>query len=191
MSELYELPDGWEWKTIEDLCEILDRLRKPISQRDRISGEFPYYGASGILDYIKDYIFDERLFLIGEDGAKWGANENTSFIADGKYWVNNHAHILQPKNFVNIHFIAHLMELCDYTIYISGAAQPKLTKENLMKILFLDVPLNEQNQIVDYLEKIEEKIAKAISLKQQEIEKLKECKTVLVDNVVTGKVKIN
>ena len=59
MSELYELPDGWEWKKLEELCEILDSKRKPISQKDRISGDYPYYGASGVLDYVHDYIFDE------------------------------------------------------------------------------------------------------------------------------------
>ena len=69
MRELYELPAGWEWTNLEEICEILDRLRKPVSQKDRISGQYPYYGASGILDYINEFLFDERLVLVGEDDA--------------------------------------------------------------------------------------------------------------------------
>ena len=88
----------WQNKKLGELCDILDNKRKPITQRDRISGEYPYYGATGILDYVQNYIFDERLVLIGEDGAKWGSGENTSFIADGKFWVNNHE--ASFKNFI-------------------------------------------------------------------------------------------
>ena len=171
MSELYELPDGWEWKTIEDLCEILDRLRKPISQRDRISGEFPYYGASGILDYIKDYIFDERLLLIGEDGAKWGANENTSFIADGKYWVNNHAHIMRPnKDLVIDSLLVYYLNTTDLNEYITGATVKKLNQQKLKSIMIPTPPLSEQQRIVSKLDLLFEKIDKSIALHQKNMD---------------------
>ena len=76
-----------------DVCDVLDSHRKPITKKDRIAGDIPYYGATGIVDYVKDYIFDERLVLLGEDGAKWGAGEPSAFLVEGKTWVNNHAHV--------------------------------------------------------------------------------------------------
>jgi len=87
-----------KWPLVElgELCEILDRLRVPIKKADREPGDIPYYGATGILDYVKDYIFDEDLVLIGEDGAKWGTGESTAYAISGKSWVNNHAHVLRP-----------------------------------------------------------------------------------------------
>jgi len=88
---------GWEIKTLGEICEVLDSKRKPITKRDRTAGEYPYYGATGILDYVHEYIFNEKLVLIGEDGAKWESGEWTAFIAEGKYWVNNHAHVIRPN----------------------------------------------------------------------------------------------
>ena len=97
------LPEGWEVKKLGEVCEILDNKRKPIRKKDRIPGPYPYYGATGILDYVKDFIFDDKLVLIGEDGAKWEAGENTSFIVEGKFWANNHIHILKPNNEIILH----------------------------------------------------------------------------------------
>src|SRR5690606_40632686 len=85
------LQHGWEIKKLGEVVDVLDNLRKPITKRDRVEGEYPYYGATGILSYVHNYIFSEKLVLIGEDGAKWASGDNTSFIAEGKYWVNNHA----------------------------------------------------------------------------------------------------
>ena len=171
MAELYSLPDGWEWKTIEELCEILDRLRKPISQKDRISGEYPYYGATGIVDYINNYIFDEKLLLIGEDGAKWGANENTAFIAEGKYWVNNHAHIMRPnKELVIDSLLIYYLNTTDLMEYITGATVKKLNQEKLKSINIPLPPLEEQKRIVAKLDILFEKIDKAIALHQKNID---------------------
>jgi type I restriction enzyme S subunit len=87
------------WPTVKlgDVCEVLDFKRKPITKKDRISGEIPYYGATGIVDYVEGFLFEEKLVLLGEDGAKWGASEPSAFIVEGKTWVNNHAHVLRPK----------------------------------------------------------------------------------------------
>lgn len=171
MSELYTLPDGWEWKTIEELCEILDRLRKPISQKDRSNGEYPYYGATGIVDYIDNYIFDERLLLIGEDGAKWGANENTAFIAEGKYWVNNHAHIMRPnKDLVIDSLLIYYLNTTDLMEYITGATVKKLNQEKLKSINIPLPSLEEQKRIVAKLDNLFAKIDKAISLHQKNID---------------------
>ena len=89
------MSENWQTHKLGELCEVLDSKRKPITKRNRVSGEYPYYGATGILDYVADYIFDEKLILIGEDGAKWGSGENSAFSAEGQYWVNNHAHVIR------------------------------------------------------------------------------------------------
>ena len=87
----------WKKKELGDICEILDKFRKPITKKNRVSGEFPYYGATGIVDWVDSYLFDETLVLVGEDGAKWAAGEKSAFLIEGKSWVNNHAHLLRPK----------------------------------------------------------------------------------------------
>ena len=88
----------WERRELGDICEILDKFRKPITKKHRVKGEFPYYGATGIVDWVDSYLFDETLVLVGEDGAKWAAGEKSAFIIEGKSWVNNHAHVLRPKS---------------------------------------------------------------------------------------------
>ena len=87
-----------KYLALGDIVEILDSKRRPISKKDRKHGPFPYYGATGIVDYIDGYIFDEELVLVGEDGAKWKSMDKTAFIIKGKTWVNNHAHVLKPNN---------------------------------------------------------------------------------------------
>ncbi len=112
-----------------EICDILDSKRKPITKRHRVSGKYPYYGATGILDYVGEYIFDERLVLIGEDGAKWGAGEKTAFIADGKYWVNNHAHVIRPhRDIILDNWIVFFFYLTDLTKYTTGLTVPKLNQ---------------------------------------------------------------
>ena len=94
-SRQAQLPEGWEMKKLGEVCDILDSKRKPITKRNRIAGEIPYYGATGVLSYVKDYLFDEKLVLLGEDGAKWECGDNSAFVIEGKTWVNNHAHVLR------------------------------------------------------------------------------------------------
>lgn len=115
---------AWGIKSLGKTCDILNNLRKPITGSNREKGIYPYYGASGIVDYVKDYIFDEQLLLIGEDGAKWGAFEKTAFIVKGKYWVNNHAHVLRTKT-VNDTFLENYIVMLDVAPFITGAAPPK------------------------------------------------------------------
>lgn len=91
------MTDYWKILPLGDLCDILDYRRKPVTKRDRKLGAYPYYGATGLLDYVDEFLFDEKLVLIGEDGAKWGAGENSAYIIEGKSWVNNHAHVLRPN----------------------------------------------------------------------------------------------
>ena len=93
-----------------EITEILDSKRKPVSKKDRNEGPYPYYGATGIVDYIDGYIFDEELVLVGEDGAKWKSMDNSAFIIKGKTWVNNHAHVLRPNNEILLKWIINLSD---------------------------------------------------------------------------------
>jgi len=100
-----DLPKGWEWKHLGDITECLDSKRIPITKNKREKGDVPYYGANGIQGHIKEYIFNEELLLIAEDGGSWGPNERCAYMISGKSWVNNHAHVLRMKNEILIKFL--------------------------------------------------------------------------------------
>jgi len=172
--------EKWEKKTIDETCEVLNNLRKPLTSNLREKGEFPYYGASGIIDYVKDFIFNERLLLIGEDGAKWGAYEKTAFIAEGKYWVNNHAHVLKPTGVVDTLLEKYLVKL-DISPFITGAAPPKLT---LGKLKSIPVPIpnskKEQQKIATCLSSLDE----VITAETEKLEILKDHKKGLLQNLL-------
>jgi type I restriction enzyme S subunit len=174
------MEDGdWKIKSINDLCDILNNLRKPISGSDRKKGDYPYYGASGIIDYVDEYIFDERLLLVGEDGAKWNAFENTAFLVKEKYWVNNHAHVLKPIKINDKLLESYLVKL-DLQPYITGAAPPKLTLGKLKNIP-IPVPENpqEQQKIASCLSSLDEVIA----VHSQKLATLKDHKKGLMQNL--------
>jgi len=143
----------WQIKKLGEVCEILDRLRKPITKKDRITGEYPYYGATGILSYVDSYIFSEKLVLIGEDGAKWQSGDNTAFIVDGKYWVNNHAHVIRPdRKIILDDWIVYYLNFSDLTSFITGVTVPKLNQEKMRDIDIPLPPLPEQKKIVEVLD---------------------------------------
>jgi type I restriction enzyme S subunit len=151
--------EAWHVTTLDSVCEVLNNRRKPITGNDRTPGPYPYYGASGIVDYVGDFIFDERLLLVGEDGAKWGAFEKTAFIAEGKYWVNNHAHVLKPFAASDT-LLENYLTMQDLSPFVTGAAPPKLT---LGKLKGIPVPLTpkpaEQQKIAECLSSLDELIA--------------------------------
>ena len=147
------MKEGWEYKKLGEVCEILDSRRKPITKNKRESGTIPYYGATGILDYVKDYIFDEKLVLLGEDGAKWGAGENSAYIIEGKSWVNNHAHALRPKRDLLVdEILVYYLNFSNLLPYITGVTVPKLNQEKMRSIEIPIGPVKEQQSIVDYLD---------------------------------------
>ncbi len=122
--------DDWEQRKLEDVVEFLDTMRKPLEGAKRVPGPYPYYGASGIVDYVEDYIFDEELVLLSEDGANiTDRNYPVCFLASGKYWVNNHAHVLRTKSGNEDYFICNSLERKDYKQYNTGMAMPKLNQE--------------------------------------------------------------
>ena len=125
----------WEQRKLEDTVEFLDTLRKPLEGAKRVRGPYPYYGASGIVDYVDEYLFDEELVLLSEDGANiTDRNYPVCFLASGKYWVNNHAHVLKVKRGNENNFICNSLERKDYTKYNTGMAMPKLNQETCRNI---------------------------------------------------------
>ena len=148
--------EGMEWKRLPDICENLDRRRKPVTASNRTFGPYPYYGASGIVDYVSSYIFDGNYLLISEDGANLLArNTPIAFSISGKNWVNNHAHVLKFQNMFTQKYIEYYINMIDVSQYVSGGAQPKLNQENLNKILIPIPPLPEQQRIISILDKFE------------------------------------
>lgn len=148
-----EVLSNYEVVELGDLVKVLDKKRKPLKKADRVEGEFPYYGATGVIDYVNDYIFDEQLVLIGEDGAKWDVGEATAFIAKGKYWVNNHAHVVKPhRDRIYDVFLTHVLNFMDITPFITGVTVPKLNQANLLKIQIPLPPIEVQQEIVAELE---------------------------------------
>lgn len=161
MSELVleknnDLPQGWKFSTLEDITENHDGKRIPISAklREGIKGKYPYYGASGIIDYVNKSLFDGKYLLIGEDGANLLARKTPiAFIVNGKFWVNNHAHVLTTLGDIPLEFLSYFINSIDLSNWISGTAQPKLNQTNMNKISIPLPPLNEQKRIVEEIEK--------------------------------------
>jgi len=143
----------WPMVRLGEVCEILDHLRKPVKKADRNKGEYPYYGATGIVDYVDKYIFNEKLVLVGEDGAKWESGEKTAFIVTGKYWVNNHAHVLRPdRTKILDELLVEFLNNMDLSLYITGITVPKLTQQKLKQIQIPLPPIEVQKQIVAELD---------------------------------------
>lgn len=151
---------------------------------------FDYYGASGVIDKVENYLFDDELLLIAEDGANLVLrNLPLAIIAKGKFWVNNHAHILKPTR-GNIIYLAHLLESLNFKPWISGAAQPKLTQNRLMSILIAVAPPAEQDAIVLHADRQTQPLTVTISRLEREIDLLREYRTRLIADVVTGKLDV-
>lgn len=152
-----EFPE-WVEKKLGDCVDILDKQRKPIESKERANrkGKYPYYGASGIIDYIDDYIFEGESILLGEDGANIiNRNSRLAYIASGKYWVNNHAHIMKAINGNLNYYICEYLESLDYSKKCAGSAQPKLTQE-IVRDLDMNLPCKEEQQkIADCLSNLD------------------------------------
>ncbi len=188
------VPENWLVLPVKRALRFLDFRRVPLSAEERglRQGHYPYYGASGIIDYIDDYIFDESLVLVAEDGANL-VNRSTpvAFSASGKYWVNNHAHILKPYEGQEIAYWAARLEVEDMTPLITGSAQPKLTAEALGQLkISMPVNPNERKAINDYVLAISSKYEERMLEVRQTIEFVQERKTALITAAVTGQIDV-
>lgn len=164
--------DECDWFSLPMISENCDRKRKPIKGSKREKGIYPYYGASGIVDYVKDYILDGEYLLISEDGANLVArNTPIAFSIEGKNWVNNHAHVVKFNSLNDQRFVEYYFNSIDLTPWISGGAQPKLNQENLNKILIPYPSVERRNIIVDTLKSFEaliSNIKQEIELRQKQ-----------------------
>lgn len=181
-TELGVIPEDWDVLPLSAIAEFLDGKRRPVKDSDRakMQGSIPYYGASGIVDYVNDYLFDEELILLGEDGENiLSRNTRLAFRVSGKSWVNNHAHVLRPRQGIDIDFLAEFLESRDFAQYNTGTAQPKLNKLICSGIPVLRPPIAEQKAIAAalsdmdaLLDGLDRLIAKKRDLKQAAMQQL-------------------
>lgn len=142
-------PKGWPVKPFGELVTNQDGRRKPVKASDRAErkGKYPYYGASGIIDYVEEYLFDETALLVGEDGANLLARSTPiAFLAHGKYWVNNHAHVVTENGKADLNYLCVALNLRDLTDYVTGSAQPKLNQANMNRMQIPVPPLSLQKE---------------------------------------------
>ncbi len=189
-GRLGAVPLGWKVGTVREACEVLDHLRRPVKKEDRAAmrGVYPYYGACGIVDYVSSYLFDGTFILFGEDGENLVSRKlPQAFLVNGKFWVNNHAHILTTKNPHNITFICAQLQAGDYRPFVYGSAQPKMNKTDLLRIRLLLPPAEEQCRIAEQLSAVESLIA----AKQSKIAALQRLKKSLMQNLLTGRLRLS
>ena len=147
---------GYCFVTLDEISQNCDNKRKPIVSTSREKGKIPYYGASGVVDYVNDYIFDGDYLLISEDGANLTARVTPiAFSISGKTWVNNHAHVLKFDEYATRRYVELYLNSIDLSYYITGAAQPKLNKKNLNSIPIPLPTLNKQKEIVEILDRFD------------------------------------
>lgn len=190
---LGEIPAHWDVMPVKRELRNLNTRRVPLSSTERglmTTREYDYYGASGVIDKVDDYLFDGDYLLIAEDGANLVLrNLPLAIVAKGKFWVNNHAHILAPIAGV-LDFYDGVLESVDYRPWISGAAQPKLTQDRLMNIEIPVPPVTEQRAIADHIRCETSRAQNIVARHRQEIELMQEYRTRLISDVVTGKLDV-
>ena len=186
---LGDVPEHWEISRVKTEFLSFNHRRVPLSSVERGAmsmRQYDYYGASGVIDQVGDYLFDDELLLIAEDGANLVLrNLPLAIIARGKFWVNNHAHILKPRR-GNLEYLSIVMERLDYTPWISGAAQPKLTQDRLMSISIAVPPRSEQDEIIARSKAQTSELTLTITRARRQIELVQEYRTRLIADVATG-----
>ncbi len=180
--------EGWVEKTVDQISTNLDSKRIPITKSDRKSGKYPYYGASGIVDYVADYIFDGDALVVSEDGANLLMRSTPiAFSVSGKYWVNNHAHILKFENMVTQRFVEFYLESIKLDEYIRGAAQPKLTQKALNSIpISIPKSVTERAKIVERIELLSGETRRLESLYERKLAVLEKLRKSLLDQAFSG-----
>lgn len=184
----FEIPASWDIVSIDGACENLDRDRIPVKQakREEMQGDIPYYGASGIIDYVDDYLFDDDLILLAEDGENLlSRNLPISFKISGKAWVNNHAHVLKPREEFDIDYLVEYFERLNYEPFVTGSAQPKLTQTNMDMLSVPKPPEEEQAEISSILTSVSDQKNRSEHYKEQ----LQRLKQGLMQDLLSGNVR--
>lgn len=185
LSKAMEPKEEWEKKRLPDISENLDSIRVPVTKKNRTEGKYPYYGASGIVDYVDDYLFDEDLLCISEDGANLLMRTYPIvFPISGKVWVNNHAHVLRFENMITQRYVEYYIEGLKLDEYITGAAQPKLTQKALNSIpINIPASISEQQYIVARLDTLSANLREFEEIQRKIIAECDALKQVLLRKV--------
>ena len=186
----FELPDGWAWTRFSAITINRDSERKPISsaQRTDVAKIYDYYGASGKIDKIDRYIFNERLLLIGEDGANLVTRSKPiAFFAEGQYWVNNHAHCIDSTDKFILEYLCFYINAISLEKYVTGSAQPKMTQDNMNSILIPLPPYNEQKRMSQHLNEMMSIIDNIENEKEDALELVSKAKSTILDLAIRGK----
>lgn len=196
-DNLPELPKSWKWMTLENCVDILDSKRIPVNSRkrkERIAGKpeselYPYYGATGKVGWIDDYLFDEELVLLGEDGAPFlEPAKSKAYIIKGKSWVNNHAHVLRAIDGITLNrFLCHYLNIFDYSDYLTGTTRLKLNQSRMKKISVPIPPLAEQHRIVDKVEEFFSKLDAGVKSLKKAKAQLKRYRQSVLKSAMEGK----
>lgn len=161
---------------LEDCCEILDSMRVPITSSNRVEGPYPYYGANGIQDHVAEYIFDDELVLLAEDGGNFGSKERPiAYRVSGKCWVNNHAHVLKPKASIDVDYLCYSLMFYDVGGMVNGATRQKLTQAAMRQMLIPKRSIEDQQYIVKLLRKV-------VTIKEERKQQLEE-----LDNLIKAR----
>ena len=183
-----EIPAHWEISHLRYFCECLDGKRIPLSAENREAkqGRIPYWGANSVIDHINEWIFDEPLVLVGEDGAPFNdRTRSVAFFVNEKVWVNNHIHVLRCRKELRPEFLVHILNSVDYNNFISGSTRDKLTQQKLLDIPIQLAPATEQTAIVQYLDEADQQIQAYISAKERLIALLEEQRQAIIHQAVT------
>ncbi len=187
-----QIPSTWDITKIKYYYECYDGKRVPIDSSLRRNGPYPYWGAGSITDYVDDYLFDEELVLLGEDGAPFfDKSRPVAFLINEKVWVNNHIHVLKPKPNIDPRFLVFWLNSVDYQSYINGSILNKLTQSNMNSIAFASPSLNEQKSISNYLSHKCAEIDQTIADTEKTIEEYKVLKQSIITEAVTRGVRSN
>jgi type I restriction enzyme S subunit len=188
-STLGEIPQGWEVKKLSEIAENFDRLRKPLSkmQRADMQGAYPYYGAAKVFDHVNDFIFDGEYLLMAEDGSVITPERNPVLqLVNEKFWPNNHTHVLRGRAHFTTHFLYLGLSEVDILPYITGAAQPKITQENMNRIPFFSGP----QSLHEVFNQRVEPIFRQSQLLQRQIQNLRRTRDLLLPRLLTGQIAV-
>jgi type I restriction enzyme S subunit len=189
-TEIGMVPEEWEVLPLGELVSVHDKKRIPVSaeKRSRMRGPYPYCGATGIVDFVDDFLFEGEYVLLAEDGGRWGGYEESAYVMKGRFWVNNHAHIIQALEGVTLNaYVVQVLNYMDISRYISGTTRGKLN-QGVMKSLPLPVlPLDVQQAVAHALRTVDEKL-EAEKNRKQALEALFQS---LLHNLMTGKLRVN
>jgi type I restriction enzyme S subunit len=164
----YKLPEGWRWVRLGEVCEVWDALRKPVKKKDRRLGDVPYCGANGIIDYVDGYTHVGEFVLLAEDGGFYGPGEPSAYMMNGRFWANNHVHVLRGKSgYLVNQFLYYWLVFCDLRPFLTGTTRPKLTQTAMHSIPIPLPPLEEQRRIVARVEELMSRIREAKRLRQE------------------------